>query len=239
MNNDFSFLVKTKWLGALAFLAYCVFSSMQGTNIIQQNIEPYLPMIEEKVADFLPITVEGGVITRPQNTRIERSFGSGDDKYTIVLDTYAENLNTTNLSNGIYITRTSIYSVNGDKTEIKSLQNIPDTVVTRADFKALLEISKGYIRPVTLGVLLFVSFIGGLIIIGLYSLVLHWIMEAIYKAPYRQTLRLTTYSYIALQIIDHYAEISSEFTLGFVLAGIVNFAYCQWQKMQNQPEPVK
>ena len=136
---------------------------------------------------------------------------------------------------GLYISRSALYTVNSNKNEVRinSLRDVPNMVIDDEIMNAVVTAVEGYIKPVIFGFVMFWVIVAGLVTMGLYSLVLHWIMSAIYKAPYRQTLRLTVYSYIVLSLLGNLFTIPHLFILGFIVAAIVNFAVNMVQKQKE------
>lgn len=235
--KDFNFLLNKKWLGALTFILFCLIYSLYLTNVVNTAVSLYMPTLKNHISDFLPVTIEDGMISKPENTLIERTYGDDYDKFKVVLDTRTEEFETSNLQNsGVYISRAAVYTVNGNKNEVRinSLRNVPNMVIDNDVVNVVVASIENYIKPVIFGCAIFWFVISGLIIMGLYSLVLHWIMSAIYKAPYRQTLRLTTYSYVIFSILGAFVAFGSTFLTGFAFALVVNFAANML--LNNQPQ---
>ena len=237
--KDLKFLLTKKWLGALTFILFCLLYSLYLTNLVNNAVSLYMPTLKSNISDFLPITIEDGMISKPENTVIERNYGDDNYKFKVVLDTRTEEFETSLLQDsGIYISRAAIYTVNGNKNEVRinSLHNTPNMVIDNDVVNVIADSIENYIRPVIFSCLMLWFVLSGLVIMGLYSLVLHWIMSAIYKAPYRQTLRLTTYSYVIFSILYVFVAFGSTFIIGFVWALVVNFAATILLKNQSQTE---
>lgn len=232
------FWLTKKWLGAAVFTLFCLCYSLYLAVSVNKVVSIYVPIVKENTADFLPVTFENGMIVKPVNTVIERTYGSGDGMYKIVLDTRTEEFEQSLLKeSGLYISRAAIYSVNAHKNEIRinNFREVPNMVIDQEVADTFLDAAEGYIIPVVLGICFFSLLIMGLVIMGIYSLVLHWIMSALYKAPYGRTLRVTVYSYVALEIVCLLAHISYMFWGGFVVAGVMNIIVNQMLKKEQQP----
>ena len=237
--NDFKFLLTKKWLGALTFILFCLIYSLYLTNMVNAAVSLYMPTLKNHISDFLRITIEDGMIVKPENTLIERKYGDDDYKFKVVLDTRTEEFETSNLQDsGIYVSRAAVYTVNGNKNELRinSLRNVPNMVIDNDVVNVVVASIENYVKPVIFGCAIFWFVVSGLIVMGLYSLVLHWIMAAIYKAPYRQTLRLTTYSYVIFSILGATVAFSSSFLTGFAFALVINFAANMLLNSQPQNE---
>ncbi len=234
--KNLNFLLTKKWIGAAVFILYCLLYSAYCMVAVNDAVMQYMPTVKVNISDFLPITIENGMITKPENAIIERTYGSDDDKFKVVLDTRTEEFEPSLLQvTGLYISRSALYTVNSNKNEVRinSLRDVPNMVIDDEIMNAVVTAVEGYIKPVIFGFVMFWVIVAGLVTMGLYSLVLHWIMSAIYKAPYRQTLRLTVYSYIVLSLLGNLFTIPHLFILGFIVAAIVNFAVNMAQKQKE------
>ncbi len=225
--KNFEFLLQKKWLGALLFILFCLGYSLYASIEVNKVVTDFMPAVKTSAADFLPITIEDGMIAKPENTLIEKSYGDDDDKINIVLDTRTEEFEPSTLTeSGIYVSRSAVYSVNTNKNEVRinSLHDVPNMVIDEDVLNTVISVAESYVKPVVFGGVLAVCLGWGLIVLGIYSLVLHWIMSAIYKAPYRQTLRLTVYAYVVFNLVAMTTAFSGTFLGGFLFAAVVNFA---------------
>lgn len=225
--KNFDFWLQKKWLGALLFVLFCLGYSLYASVEVNKVVTDFMPVIKTNAADFLPITIEDGMIVKPENTLIEKSYGDDSGKLKIVLDTRTEEFEPSTLTeSGIYISRAAVYSVNTNKNEVRinSLHDIPNMVIDEDVLNTVVAAAESYIKPVVFGCVFAFCFGWGLIVLGIYSLVLHWIMSAIYKAPYRQTLRLTVYAYVLFKLIEMAVVFSGTFLGGFIFAAVINFA---------------
>ena len=225
--KNFDFLLTKKWLGAIIFILYGLFYSAYCMVTVNDAVMQFMPTIKVNISDFLPITIEGGMITKPENTIIERVYGSGNDSVKVVLDTRTQEFEPSLLKDtGIYICRSAIYTVNGTKNEVRinSLRDVPNMVIDNEVMNTIVKAIESYIKPVVFGTIMLFVMIVGLLSIGIYSLVLHFIMSAIYKTSYRQTLRLTVYGYVIFNIINNMFTTQHSFIYGFITAALLNFA---------------
>lgn len=233
--KNFDFLLTKKWVGALLFLIFSVCYSLYMSSTINREVTNLMPAVKASASDFLPITIEKGMISKPENTLIEKTYGDAGEQLKIVLDTRTEEFDPSNLTeSGIYVSRSAVYSVNAAKNEVRinSLRDVPNMVIDEDVLNTVVSTIEEYIYPTVLAIVASFLVIWGLIVMGIYSLVLHWIMSAVYKAPYRRTLRLTVYSYIVFSLIGMFIKISSPFMLGFVFALAVNILANSWLKKQ-------
>lgn len=236
--KDLKFLLTAKWLGAAVFILMCLANSLYFSGAVGEVMNTYLPIVKNNAADFLPITIEDGMIAKPENTLIEKTYGDGNSKFKVVLDTRTEEFEpSTFKESGLYISRSAVYTYNANKNEtrINGLRDVPNMVIDKEVTDAFFNGAEHYIIPLFFGFTLLGLILYGLIIMGIYSLVLHWIMSAVYKAPYRQTLRVTLYSYVFISILGMLNVASHTFWLGFILSAVANLAV----NMPKKPEDLQ
>lgn len=222
-------LLYKKWIGALA-LAVCTiitaaFFANAGADFIKQSS----PIAEREINAFLPITIAGGEITAPQNTIISKTYGSGNETFNVILDTRTDEIDNSVLKNkGLYISRSYIYAVSGNKTEIRDLKNIPDMLIDAQTvhdfFEVLQDRAGGYIFCLLFAVL----FAWTAAAIGLYSVVIHFALKSMFNGGFALTLRISTFAYIALYLLRIFAGLNIGVVATFVIILGVNFGVNKW-----------
>ena len=193
-------ILRQKWLGVMAVILVSLFIAIHTANSLNKAYVAIEPTISNEIGYFLPITIKNGEIVSPRNALIERKYGSAQNQYKVVLNTEVNDLNISNLSTGIYVTRNKFYSYDSSKGEVKiqSLAKIPDMELTTTKVKDFLSMFGGYLKPVTI----FIIFVCLAIYVGIvaliYSLIMHWLFKRLYKADFALTLRVNTLAYLAL-----------------------------------------
>ncbi len=213
-----NFLLRNKWLGFLVLLIY----SLVAAAIVSKSgialVEQYTPVVTQEVVDFLPITVQDGEIVAPENTVISKTYGDENMKFNVVLNTRVDEFESTSLSEpGLYLSRKFFYGVNGKKTEIQSLKDIPNGTLDKETLDAGAELfvknTQKYMFPLYAAVCLLIS----LIAVLLYTLVMHWLMAIWFNAKFGQTLRINTLVYAVVSTV----AIIGNFVVGIVLMFIL------------------
>lgn len=232
------FLLKKKWIGALFLFLFCFGSSAYWSNTIKNLGGELKEPVLTNASAFLPITFEGGMIEKPQNTRIEREYGEGADKIKIVLDTQTEEFEPSLLESGIYASRRAVYFVNSKKGEVRiqNYQNIPDMTVNEEMLAQTWQYAEEKMSSTLVGIICIGFLIWSFFVIGVVSLVTHLIMDAIYKSPYRQSLRISTYTYIAIMLINNVFSIHYVFWSVLLIAVLASIAVSTTDKKPETTE---
>lgn len=212
-------ILRQKWLGFMAAVLLSLFLAVRTASQLSDVYVAIEPSIGHEAEYFLPITIENGKIVSPRDAFIERVYG----KYRLVLNTKVDDLDVSNLSSGIYVTRNKLYSYDDTKGEVKiqSLEKIPNASLTIGDVKEFLSKVGGYIKPVTIISVFFGLLIWIGIAVSLYTLVTHWLFKRLYKADYALTLRVNTLIYLVLSLFEFVAgaHLGIIVTLLIMLAG--------------------
>lgn len=225
-----NFLLKTKWTGALFLALTCLILSLRTGGQVGEVIDEAAPVIEKEASAFLPVTFEKGMIVKPENTVIERSYEENGQTYKIVLDTRTDYFEPQLLKDkGLYISRAAMYAYGRD-IRIQDFKNMPDMVIDNELLSEGMNWLKTGFRPVLYGTLFAFSFIGALILIGINTLLLHWLVKLTYGAKLSQTVRLNTYAYILC------AFTGLGFLLTLVISAGINFGVSAMEKEEQKSQ---
>lgn len=120
-----------KFLAALAILAslvFAIFVRVEGAH--------YIPYAQEVADQMLPIKIVDGQIVQPLNTfkmaQIRIEGKSSPLALPLVLDTRVSNLDANLLPEGVYVTRTNIYTVTNNQIKVIKLEG--DNFIPKADY---------------------------------------------------------------------------------------------------------
>lgn len=150
MSKILNYISAGKGIGALLLLAFsfvvtvifAVYIRVMGTDLI--------PIAQDIADQILPIRVENGRVVEPADTyktaRLHLEDGSSY-KLPIVIDTRKDTLNTSNLRQGIYLSRTAIYSVNRNQTKIIRLEGSFD--LPQADYSNVFRSALNWVSVFT------------------------------------------------------------------------------------------
>ena len=208
------FILKNKWLGFVALLVYALISASVVSKYGNAIVKQYMPVVVQEAEQFLPITLQNGKIVAPENTIISQSYGDENQTINVVLNTRVDEIPSTDLSqNGLYVSKKFIYAVSPQKTEIRSLKELPDGTLDAATLnagaEAFVKSTQKYLFPVYAVVALLLSMLAVLI----YTVIMHWLMAILYKVRFGYTLRVNTIIYALVSI----AEILGSFNFGILL----------------------
>ena len=188
-----------KFLAALAILAslvFAIFVRVEGAH--------YIPYAQEVADQMLPIKIVGGQIVEPLNTfkmaQISIEGKSSPLALPLVLDTRVSNLDANLLPEGVYVTRTNIYTVTNNQIKVIKLEG--DNFIPKADytevFKSWLNWS-AFILGVCGIVLLFVLYF---ILTMFYALCAQLIAKVARKdMNFERRMRLSALVLVAAYII--------------------------------------
>lgn len=218
-------LLRQKWLGVIVVFVVSLLFSVYSAGRITDAYVQIEPQISKEMNYFLPVTFAGGQIVSPQDAIIERTYGTPENPYTVMLNTKVDELNISDLSGGLYFTRSKVYSYDSSKGEIKiqSLDKVPDVTITAQDVGGFLEQFGGYLKP-TLSLIftvVFASFIG--IATLFYTIITHWLFKRLYHADFALTLRVNTLAYSAMFALSFLVDINFGFIVTLLLILACNY----------------
>ena len=78
---------------------------------------------------FLPIRIENGIVTEPENTVKNYTFVLGEGKvpdaesFNLTMDTTVDSLDTSGLKEGLYLTKRALYVVQRTQTRVYELED--------------------------------------------------------------------------------------------------------------------
>ena len=222
------FLLETKWLGALVIVLFALVVSYFVSSRSSEFLKQIMPTVVSETSEFLPITIENGVIVEPQNAYISKNYGSETKPIRIVLDTRVDSLNAEDIKeNGLYISRKYFYGITSQKTEIRDFADMPNMTFDRQGLEQgaqwVEQKSAGYIFGTLFVVLAVYMMLASL----LYAALIHLLIGKMMKMEFASTLRVTTLGYVALSIFGVMA-----FSIGiiatFALLLIVNYLVAKY-----------
>ena len=219
------FLLNKKWVGLLSVLIISVLFAVYQTNMVAKVYNEAEPVIAGEAGHFLPVAFQKGEIVFPQNTVIERTYGSAQNPYKIVLNTEVENLDISNLATGVYFTRNKIYYADTSKgeTKIQSLEKFPDMEITRKDFNDMLEHVGNWLQPVLfLTVFVFAALYMSLIAL-FGTMIMHWFFKKTYNTAFALTLRVNLLTAAVLFLIGIVVDVNFGFFVTLLIMGACNY----------------
>lgn len=228
-------LLYKKWMGALALVIYSLIVAMFGTGIGTKFVEQAAPIVEQELAGFLPITFSGGEIVAPKDTVISRTYGSDNNVRKVVLDTRAEEFETSALKDeGLYVSRKYVYVVSSKEMKITSLKDIPDMTIDEEILHdaGQIIVSKAGLYIFCTVFIFFLVFAAAAI--GLYSLAMHWALKGLFANSFAQTLRINTFAYIGVSALTLIIGYNISIVITFVILFAVNYGVNKWLQEEKK-----
>lgn len=222
-------ILKKSGIGLLIVVLLALILSSYYTNIGRKVVSQFMPVVQNEVAEFLPITIKGGEIVEPVDTVKAKDYEGDSGK--VVLDTRVNEFEPSVLTKpGIYISKKYFYTYNGTKIEIHSLSAVPDMVIDEETTTAIADQIQKYS-----GKIIFLTFFAGLIIgIGLIVLIstvlMHWLMALIFHVNFGYTLRINILTYAVLCLLGVFAGLSFSLLINFVIMIAANVAVNTMEK---------
>ncbi|MBR1600398.1 MAG: hypothetical protein IJ677_02340 [Alphaproteobacteria bacterium] len=222
-------LLHRRWVGAIALVIYSLIVAILGADIGVKFVQQSAPIVEQELNVFLPITFSGGEIVSPRDTIISRVYGSGNNVRKVVLDTRAEEFETSALKDeGIYVSRKYVYAVSSREMKITSLKEMPDITIDSEvlhETRQIIENRAGVYIFCTVFVffLLFAA-----VAVGLYSLAMHWALKGLFANSFAQTIRINTYAYILISGLTLLIGYNISIVITFVILFGVNYGVNKW-----------
>ena len=198
-----SFLIEKKWIGVGLTVLFSLIVAWVTMSKTVEFVQVITPTISEEAKAFLPITIENGSITEPQNTVIVKEYPTTENKTVkVVLNTEVDELTSDDIKDtGIYFSRNYMYAVSAQKTEIRSLSDLPNMTVDQEMFDTGIK----WLESKVSGWLFVTVFFMLLIYIGIavliYAGISQLLLGKVTASPFNRTVRITTLGYLALFII--------------------------------------
>lgn len=135
MNKILNYIANGKGLGLKFVLLFAFVVSIIFAVIIKVEGTKMVPYAQSITNQILPIKVENGVVTDPQDTLKVVNVGvdkDGKSVFSITIDTRVDTLDTAQLNNGVYLTATNIYIVGQNEVRVKKL--VGDVDLQQGDY---------------------------------------------------------------------------------------------------------
>lgn len=134
MKKISNYIANAQGLGIKFLLLYSLILGLIFALFIRIQGPQFIPYAQSLADQMLPIKIENGVVVEPVDTvkKARLSIGDKSLELPLVLDTTVDTLDASHLRDGVYMTRTAIYSVNRNQVRINQLQGNID--LPRADY---------------------------------------------------------------------------------------------------------
>lgn len=134
MKKILNYIANAQGLGIKFLLLYSLVLGLIFALFIRIQGPQFIPYAQSLADQMLPIKIENGVVIKPVDTVKKARLSIGDKSLDLplVIDTTVDTLDASHLRDGVYMTRTAIYSVNRNQVRINQLQGNID--LPRADY---------------------------------------------------------------------------------------------------------
>ena len=121
MNKIKAYILNGKGIGALLLFALAFVASVYLSLSMRSTLIELMPLAQGIADEILPIEVKNGVVVTPDNT-------------VKVIDTTQDTLDTSDLAQGFYLSRTTAYVVKADEVRTMKLQNNANFNLPKQDY---------------------------------------------------------------------------------------------------------
>ena len=136
MRKITSYILNGQGLGMKFLAGLSVLMALIFAIVIRVQGAAYVPYAQEIADQMLPVKVVNGQIVEPLNTfKMAQIRIEGRDTplaLPLVLDTRVTNLDANLLPQGVYVTRTNIYTVNRNQVKVIKIEG--DNYIPKGDY---------------------------------------------------------------------------------------------------------
>lgn len=137
MQKIITYIKNGKGVGALWLLLFASLVAFYSAYTTSNILPKAIPYIQQTADEFLPLKIEKGKVVVPSDTLKTRTYQIGDETASLTLDTTKDFLEQEDLREGVTITRSYIYTVNGENVRRQTLQG--DFELEKRDYTPLLQ----------------------------------------------------------------------------------------------------
>lgn len=197
------FLFETRWVGVALAVVFSLIVAWITTTKTALFVKTVTPYVAEEAQAFLPVTIENGTIVDPAGTVVTKEYVFGDTTIKVVLNTETDTLTSDDIKDtGFYFSRKYMYGVSSQKTEIRSLEDIPNMTIDQEMFeqgsKWLADHVGGYLFVSVF--LLLLAYIG--IAVLIYAGLTYLLLVKAGNNNFLLTLRVATLGFLFCTILE-------------------------------------
>ncbi len=191
MKKILNYIAAGQGLGIRFLLIFSAITAFIFAVYIRTNGTELIPYAQDIADQMLPIKVENGIVVEPANTiktaqlRIDENMSPLE--LPLVINTTVDTLNTAQLKSGVYLTRTTLYTVNNNEVRLYNLEN--DFELPQGDYRQEF-------KSVLFWAAIMVFIFGGLIlfityfILSIFYATCSYVLSAILSRKYDFDLRM-------------------------------------------------
>ena len=121
MKKMMNYLKNSNATGALLLLIFAALVAFHSAYSLNKILPKGVPYVQQFADEILPIKIENGKLVEPQNTVKVYKHEFAGQPFSIVVDTTRDMLEEQQMENGIYLTRSYLYGINGKEIRRQTL----------------------------------------------------------------------------------------------------------------------
>lgn len=201
MQKIFNYIRNAKGVGALWIFLLATVVAFSSAYWAKKFLPIAIPHVQEFTDTFFPIKVENGKVLVPYDTIISKTYHVGNFPLIMTLDTTKDFLPADEKRIGLYLTRSYLYSIDGDTIQRHTLN--ADFELKRQDYIPFLtNLTKNIVRCIFI-IGPFFNFICFMIAIVFYAFLTGFAC-ALNKMglTFKEKMRLNTVLFITIYILS-------------------------------------
>lgn len=201
MQKIFNYVRNSKGIGALWIFILALIVAFSSAYAAKKILPIGIPYLQEFADTFFPISIQNGKVVAPENTIISKIYHIEGQPLVITLNTTKDFLDENDHTNGLYLTRSYLYSVTDDKIQRQKLTT--NITLLRQDYVPFLNNVVKYTVRAILIVGPFINFVGFLIAVAFYALVTGFscVLNKV-TLTFKEKMRLNTVLFIGVYFIS-------------------------------------
>lgn len=203
MEKIYNYILKGRGMGLLLLLLLSFVVSVIFAIYIKVGGTDFIPYAQSVSDQMLPIRIENGIVTEPKDT-VKVAQLKIDDYQAInlpfVIDTRVDTLDASTLKDGVYLTRTMIYTINNNQIKMQKLTG--SAYLPREDYQDLFKSVLTW-TAVTIGILGIIGIFAVNFLLSLFYALCSYAITLISSKKYDfdQRMRMSVISFVSVYIV--------------------------------------
>ncbi len=235
MNKILNYIKAGRGIGAKFLLIYAFIVAIVYASSVKIMGNEIVPVLQNAADQLLPIKIENGTIVEPADTIKSIRLALPEVNFPFILDTTVDNIDTTDLKDGIYISKKAIYFVN--KKQTKSYNFEDSLTLEKADYTDMFRKFATYVSVICgifAFVFLYILYLAFTCFYALFAMAFTKMFKI--SLDYAASMRLSAVSYIATSAVSlllTFAGLSTRVRVFFVSILILQIIIVKILKTNN------